>query len=326
MNEFNTQNWSARTCPTRKCAWNLRIWAYRFNQFESTISYRDQVLVLPFFYHRNLSSSEIVVVEEIIFRVLGQSPLFWKVALVPPRLGKPPTTISQIFPTSTVTVAISPILQFSVHQINTPTWRNNLSSRAPSRATAAGSPLSQLLLRTQTCSCLVPATSPSSSGTWPGMRPHTDTQRDLSTDTPTLFLTVYVKTHSKIGGSGKLSAICKLQLNAETLISRWSLPMVLTLFPHPGTRLSASGSLPLVPPPADLLDTTTTFSPFPSLPITDKLSPDPATVQSSCGTLSVTASSPSLRRDTPIGFHALDSALTHKTQSLSPLDGTSSSR
>merc|ERR1712144_98915 len=87
--------------------------------------------------------------------------------------------------------------------------------------------------------------------------------------------------------------------------------------------LSASGGFPPVPPPADLSDTPTMFSLSPSQPTTDKSFLDPATAQSSSGTPSVTASSLSLRRDTPIGFLALDSALTPRTQSLSAVDGTS---
>ena len=69
----------------------------------------------------------------------------------------------------------------------------------------------------------------------------------------------------------------------------------------PGTRLSASGSLLLVPLPEDLLDTRMMFSPSLSPPITDKLSPDLAIEPLSSGTLSVTASLPSLRRDTATG-------------------------
>lgn len=44
-------------------------------------------------------------------KLLGPESIFRAAALVPPRLGKPPTTISQIFPNSTVTVAHPSILR-----------------------------------------------------------------------------------------------------------------------------------------------------------------------------------------------------------------------
>jgi hypothetical protein len=92
---------------------------------------------------------------------------------------------------------------------------------------------------------------------------------------------------------------------------------------HPGTRLSAYGSSLPVLLLGDLLVIPTMFSPFPSPPTTDKLFPDLATVLSSSGTLLATASSLSLRRDTPIGSRALDSVRTLKTRSLLALVGTS---
>ena len=126
----------------------------------------------------------------------------------------------------------------------------------------------------------------------------------------------------RMSHSGGIVALHRCIFNTETE-SRSSPLTVPTLSLPPGTRLSASGSLPLVPPPADLLDTPTMSSPSPSPPITDKLSPDLAIEPSSSGTLSVTASSPSPRRDTPTGSRAFDSAQTPKTRSLSAVVGTS---
>merc|ERR1711939_11741 len=164
--------------------------------------------------------------------------------------------------------------------------------RVPLRATADGLRPSQPPSRTQTSCSPDLATRPLFSGTLPVTRAPTDTQSDLFTATATL---------------------CRM------LSSLLTVP---TLSPPPGTRLSASGSFPPVPPPADLSDTPTMFSLSSSPPTTDKSFLDPATAQSSSGTPSVTASSLSLRRDTPIGFLALDSVLTPRTQSLSAVDGT----
>ena len=113
-----------------------------------------------------------------------------------------------------------------------------------------------------------------------------------------------------------------IDMNAETK-SRLSPPTVPMLSQPPGTRPSASGSFPPVPPPDALLATPTMFCPSPSLPTTDKLSPDLAIEQSSSGTLSVIANLLSLRRDMPTGFRVYDSAQTLKTLSLSAVVGTS---
>lgn len=145
------------------------------------------------------------------------------------------------------------------------------------------------------------------------MRALTDTQSDLFTVTRTSFPTAYVNLRDQ-----------RAQLGHKCWdLYRSSPPTVHMLSPLPGTRLSASGSSLLVPQPDVLSATLTMFSPSPSLPTTAKSSLDPATEQSSSGTLLVTASSPLLRRDTPTGFLAFGSAPTHKTLSLSAADGTS---
>lgn len=102
--------------------------------------------------------------------------------------------------------------------------------------------------------------------------------------------------------------------------------MARTLFQRPGIRLCGSGSWPPAAQPDDSSATPTTSSPFPSPPITVRLSQALVTEQSSCGTHSATANTPLPIRVTPSGFPACDSAPTHRTPSSCPLAGTSTSR
>jgi len=156
------------------------------------------------------------------------------------------------------------------------------------------------------------------------MRARTALQNALCMATPISSPTVYVP---YICGAIELRiGTFAWFLCAELISNRSSLLTELMLFQPPGTRLSAFGSSQPVPPLADSSDTQTTFFRFRSPPITDRLSPDPAIEQSSCGTPWATASSPLRRRDTLTGFRAFDSAQTLKTQSSSVADGTSLSR
>lgn len=108
------------------------------------------------------------------------------------------------------------------------------------------------------------------------------------------------------------------------LITPRSYPLtVLTLSPLLGTRLSASGnSLPAQPPAASSV-TPTMSSPSPSLPITVRSSRDHEIVQSSYGTHSATANSPSPIRVTLNGSHASASAPILRTRSSLVPVGTS---
>lgn len=132
------------------------------------------------------------------------------------------------------------------------------------------------LTDSNTHQCFYPAReiSPSSSGTSPATRAPTVTQRDPFTVTLTSFPTAYVF----LVDQWAAEVFTETQFRSSPLT-------VPTLFPPPGTRLSAFGSSLPVPPPVDLLDTPTMFSLSPSPPTTDKSFPDPAIVQSSSGTL-----------------------------------------
>ena len=99
-----------------------------------------------------------------------------------------------------------------------------------------------------------------------------------------------------------------------------------TLYPLPGTRLSACGSLLLAIPLELSLATQTMSSPFPSPQITVRSSRDLEIEQSSCGILWATASLPLPTKVTLSGSPAFDSRQILKTRSSLVLDGISLSR
>ena len=91
---------------------------------------------------------------------------------------------------------------------------------------------------------------------------------------------------------------------ALTVLIRSFPPMALMLSPRPGTRPSACGSYQPALPLDALSVTQTMCSPFPSLPITARSFLAHAIGRLSCGTPSVTANTPSQRKDTLSGYPA----------------------
>ncbi len=96
-----------------------------------------------------------------------------------------------------------------------------------------------------------------------------------------------------------------------------------TLYPPPGTRLSACGNLLLAILLELLLATQTMSFPFPSPRTTVRSFRDLEIKQLSCGTLWVTASLLLPIKATQNGYPASDSRQILRTQSLSVLGGTS---